>query len=765
MMNRLTDLPAREFKTHRDNQNELNQRPGRLRGRLLVSALSAAAFMMPATMAAAQQKSKNAKPLGSNAALDMTDTPRVGDTLTLTVRDADKSGLGSVTAEVENTTTGEKEIVTLVETSTKGVFTAQLPTKLCVTASRQDMSKNVSTNTRNKSASTTTTNCAGTDNDGMLSLKNGEGIRVKYVDELDSTGGTTERFKSTTVKETGSDATLELTENPKAGDALTLTVRDSDKIGLGSITAEVENTTTGEKETVTLFETSTKGVFTANLPTELCKAGSDTGMSKDATTGTKKKKVGTTTTSCSGTDNDGKLTVRGKDNIKLRYVDDLDSSGAPQSFQKTGKVASNTLTASADTLNKISGNVDNNKVANVLSNDTLNSDPIDPSLVTITLAPGSTLPSALTFDTATGNVGVKAGTPAGTYTFSYQICENADPTNCATQTVSITVTSAELEAVAESMTTIKGFEGGSSPHILTSDTMDGRNFSCAATGGTSTTASDRQKTSTNTSGKSIPGRDVSGSADCDEVTITVISIDSEIQYDAANGTITAPAGTPAGTYSLNYEICENLNPTNCSSAIETIMVLPAEIVASVERFDSIDGATGGTTDHLLASDRFNEMPFDCSGTVATGPKGNTLPGASCNDIVVTVTNSDAELTYNPSTGFISVAAGTPAGTYTLDYTICEVLNPSNCASATETVNVTASALSASNDTVTGVDGKTGNPSVTNVIDNDTLNGQSVDINAVTLSAATSVPSELTFDPSTGVVGVNPNTPSGVYTFE
>ena len=38
----------------------------------------------------------------------------------------------------------------------------------------------------------------------------------------------------------------------------------------------------------------------------------------------------------------------------------------------------------------------------------------------------------------------------------------------------------------------------------------------------------------------------------------------------ADGSVDVAPGTPAGTYVLTYEICETLNPTNCSSATATV---------------------------------------------------------------------------------------------------------------------------------------------------------------------------------------------------
>lgn len=72
---------------------------------------------------------------------------------------------------------------------------------------------------------------------------------------------------------------------------------------------------------------------------------------------------------------------------------------------------------------------------NVFNNDSLNNGPIVPANVVLNiLAPatpinGQPVPE---LDPATGIVSVPPETPAGNYVISYQICEAADPTNCAT---------------------------------------------------------------------------------------------------------------------------------------------------------------------------------------------------------------------------------------------------------------------------------------------------------------------------------------------
>ena len=78
-------------------------------------------------------------------------------------------------------------------------------------------------------------------------------------------------------------------------------------------------------------------------------------------------------------------------------------------------------------------------VLNVYGNDTQGGVAIDPAAVTLTIDPANPVPAELGFNPETGNVRVKAGTPAGTYTFTYTICEIANPANCDTATVSVTV--------------------------------------------------------------------------------------------------------------------------------------------------------------------------------------------------------------------------------------------------------------------------------------------------------------------------------------
>ncbi|WP_460575038.1 HYR-like domain-containing protein, partial [Flavobacterium koreense] len=84
-------------------------------------------------------------------------------------------------------------------------------------------------------------------------------------------------------------------------------------------------------------------------------------------------------------------------------------------------------------------------IGNVISNDLLNNVPVPLNLVTFTLLTGSN--PNISFDSS-GNVTVTSGIAAGTYTFTYRICENANASNCDTATITINVTDTTAPVIA-----------------------------------------------------------------------------------------------------------------------------------------------------------------------------------------------------------------------------------------------------------------------------------------------------------------------------
>ena len=366
-------------------------------------------------------------------------------------------------------------------------------------------------------------------------------------------------------------------------------------------------------------------------------------------------------------------------------------------------------------------------VISVLGNDTVNGAGATTSDVTITVASGSSVPAGLTFDTTDGTVDVTAGTAAGTYTFDYTICETANSTNCETATVSVTVQAPAIVADDDSAGPINGLTGGADIlDVIAGDTLDGNAVTA-------------------------------GDVDISVVTgATPISGGPVPTLNTTTGLVSVPASTPAGVYTIDYRICDPVNPTVCDDGTATITVAAAPIVADDDSVTGIDGTAG-------AANALDIIP------------GDTLNGAqvALADVTLSVVTAATPISGGPvpslnvSTGIVSVPANTPAGTYNITYEICEDLNPSNCDQAIASVTVDAPAIVADDDSVTGVDGVAGAADVLDVIDGDTLAGAAitagdVDISVVTAATPISGGPVPTLNITTGLVSVPANTPAGTY---
>lgn len=285
-------------------------------------------------------------------------------------------------------------------------------------------------------------------------------------------------------------------------------------------------------------------------------------------------------------------------------------------------------------------------ILNVFDNDTLDGTPATPTNTTVMVAPGSTVPDELTFDPTTGAVGVAPGTPAGTYEFEYILCEAANPDNCRTATVSVTVAAPLIEAEDDVIGGIIGSVGEDDAiNAFDNDELDGE------------------------------------AVDPDEITATVLTPADPVtpgapvpELDTETGLVDVPAGTPAGTYTIVYEICEDLNPDNCAEATITIEVLAAEIESEDDAPEPVRSGIGGDDIiNAFANDTLNGEPVDPADITAT----------------VLTPAADPGVVLDPETGLVSVGPDVPAGTYTIEYQICETLNPDNCSTSTVTVVVEA----------------------------------------------------------------------------
>ncbi len=227
--------------------------------------------------------------------------------------------------------------------------------------------------------------------------------------------------------------------------------------------------------------------------------------------------------------------------------------------------------------------------------------------------------------------------------------------------------------------------------------------------------------------------------------VVIGSLPAGIGFDPASGTVSVAPGTNSGPYSFVYRICERASPTNCDDATVNLSVQASEIVAN---------------------DDSNPVPVvssQGSPSVVNLYGNDTLNGGAVNagNVVLSVTPPTG-IGVDPATGAVSVAPGTPPGTYRFPYTLCEVGDPDNCDSATVSFTVEAAVISAGSDTYGPVTSET-TQVVGNVLGNDSIGGGIPSTPGVTLTATP--PAGITLDPTTGNVSVTRGTDPGTYTFD
>ena len=226
-----------------------------------------------------------------------------------------------------------------------------------------------------------------------------------------------------------------------------------------------------------------------------------------------------------------------------------------------------------------------------------------------------------------------------------------NPTNCTgTQTLVVTVGAATLTVVNDSFTVPDGLRTQTTISVLDNDSLGGTKPT-AGVGGTVTITNVTGATPIN--GGKVP------------------------TLDPSTGVVTIPANTPAGIYTITYKECETLNPSsNCKTATAEIKVGTPTITVTPETLTVTPSTATQTIPNILNNDKIG-------GTVTptVGVGGN---------VTLTVTNPNTpgkKPTLDPNTGEVTIPGNTPAGTYTITYSYCEVLNPTNC-TGTQTLVVT-----------------------------------------------------------------------------
>ena len=369
-------------------------------------------------------------------------------------------------------------------------------------------------------------------------------------------------------------------------------------------------------------------------------------------------------------------------------------------------IGTGSLTVTPTNLTHPNGTQGGTTTGTVLTGVKINGNPVNTASVTITW---NSLPPNATGN-ASGTVTIAPNTPAGTYTISYTVCERLNGnSNCQSVTSQITIGGGSLTATPTNLTHPNGTQGGTT-------------------------------TGTVLTGVKINGNPVNTAS----VTITWNSLPPNATGNAS-GTVTIAPNTPAGTYTISYTVCERLNGnSNCQSVTSQITVGGGSLTATPTNLTHPNGTQGGTT----------------TGTVLTGVKinGNPVNTAS---VTITWNTLPPNATGNAS-GTVTIAPNTPAGTYTISYTVCERLNGnSNCQSVTSQITIGGGNMTVTPTQLIVANGATGGTSVNNVLTGVTINGNPVNTNSVTITW-NSLPPGFT-GTNSGTVTVPANTPAGIYT--
>ena len=367
------------------------------------------------------------------------------------------------------------------------------------------------------------------------------------------------------------------------------------------------------------------------------------------------------------------------------------------------------LVATADTA-YVNGYIGNSNLLQIFANDSFNNAPLTASTVIVTYSSSN---AKISLDTATGIVSVSPLLTAGTYSVSYTLKDPFDTTNQTSTNVIIFVSAPAIIANGDAVSA-PSFAGASNViNVLSNDSFN------AAT------------------------------ASIGQAVLSIITNASHagVTLNASNGLVSVAPFTPAGNYTIQYRICDSLNTSNCDTAIVNINVIAPAIIANGDAVSAPSYAGASNVINVLSNDSLN---------AATASIGQA--------VLSIVTNaSHAGVTLNISNGLVSVAPFTPAGNYTIQYSICDSLNTSNCDTAIVNINVIAPIILANSDFFTANAYLGGNP-IGNIFSNDSLNGAATNIGPVSLSIISPASvAGITLNTSTGAISANPFILAGNYT--
>ena len=408
----------------------------------------------------------------------------------------------------------------------------------------------------------------------------------------------------------------------------------------------------------------------------------------------------------------------------------------------TNKVEVNPATIPA-TVTPSTDNNTPNEIGNVLNQTRINGSTPGQNDVTITAtpdAPGS--PRKPYIDTTTGKVLVPAGVVPGNYPITYKICDKAPgaANTCKTTTITVKVAGNSITPADDDFSTHK-VENPTS-HVVVSDGANHVNILTNDKLGTRTGLTTNLVTITQTH-----------------------TSDGRVSIDTTNGEVDVQANTPAGVYTVKYKITEIGQPASAASAEKTVTVVVTNKL--VNNNGNYGGAPSTTTTPADGGNVLDNIRINGS---------TSNPSPTDVDITIDQTAGSGTVPYletsGPDKGKIKLPQGTPSGTYTIKYTVCDTATGAakSCKQATATVVVDANAIIAQNDTnnkdvefnantAQNVKGASNND--LNVLDNDKLGATTGLNNTQVTIQTTQSEANITIQPD-GKVQVAAGKAAGVY---
>ena len=361
-------------------------------------------------------------------------------------------------------------------------------------------------------------------------------------------------------------------------------------------------------------------------------------------------------------------------------------------------------------------------LGNILTNDSYNTQSVTTASVTISTT--TALTNTPYIATATGEVFLPAHTPAGTYTLTYSLCAKSAPYNCSGVATVTIIVSPPLVIARDDTYTVTIGTTTITESIYSNDSIGEQTPNASL----------------------INFKSIGGSKDSDNFYVLSVNL---------AGNVLIPQGTPTGTYTLQYRICDVKDSHNCATATITVIVTEIPIAPIVARDDTYTVTIGTTsiTESIYSNDSIGEQ----------------TPNASLVNFQVIGGSKDSDNFYLLSVnlaGNVLIPQGTPIGTYTLEYRICDIHHQSNCDTAIVKVSITSPPVPPSTLVVTPDKFTyTGNAIVGNILDNDTIDDNPIELpnDDVNIEAEEPTDTAPYIETSTGNVIVPTHTPVGTYT--